>query len=382
MKYWVYQNGQVPGAFEPAELAAMPGFSQTTLVCPADDSTERQWVKAAHFPELVAAIEKYQVAPPPPPRLADELLSESSHKLFRHVTDLMQELENRREEKAMAKTLQRQLGEVKDELLRTRERAQQLELEVGAARGANEREAALAQQLEGIRAQLKERQTEITALNDQLHGQRQELARYRTQAEELLETNKQLTRQRDDLTKELAEKDATLARALGLIKRMESELDELTGRAVPRLDPWDHPPVEEPKVPPQPPEPPTPSMTAAALASAKPAPVIRTKRGKYQPASTPPMGTAQAPAKTAASAPAPDPVHPPPPVQAPQPQAADGNFAPKPIHPIHAPPKGAFTSDDGSVEKPVPIPPEGELAPITPPWMLAVKKLTGFLKKK
>lgn len=381
MKYWVYQNGQVPGAYEPAELAAMPGFSQTSLVCPTDNAANRQWQKAGHYPDLVAAIDKYQVAPPPPPRLADELLSESSHKLFRHVTDLMQELENRREEKALTKTLQRQLGEVKDELLRTRERAQALELEIGSARGSADREANVNQQLESLRSQLKERQTEMTALNDQLHGQRQELTRLRAQTEELLEANKLLTQSRDDLSREVAEKDATLARAMGLIQRMETELDELTGRTVPRVDPWDRPPVESIMPPHNPPAPPSPKIVAAALTPPAPpapkatqAPAIKTKKVQtpveQSPARIPEPVAARALPQTAAVA-----------ASEPAQNYAD-TALPRPTHPIHTPPPGSFTSDDGSVEKPVPIPPEGELAPITPPWKLAMRKLAGIIKKK
>ena len=34
MKYWTYMKGEVPGSYEPAALAALPGFTMTTLVCP------------------------------------------------------------------------------------------------------------------------------------------------------------------------------------------------------------------------------------------------------------------------------------------------------------------------------------------------------------
>ena len=36
MKYWTYIKGEVPGSYEPAALAALPGFTMTTLVCPGE----------------------------------------------------------------------------------------------------------------------------------------------------------------------------------------------------------------------------------------------------------------------------------------------------------------------------------------------------------
>ena len=114
MKYWVYHEGEVPGVFEAAELAKLPTFTAATLVCPADaPAAERRWQRAGEHADIVEALQAYDRQPPPlPPPQArafadpdavkgpDDLLDASSHKIFRHVTELMKELENRREERA------------------------------------------------------------------------------------------------------------------------------------------------------------------------------------------------------------------------------------------------------------------------------------------
>jgi hypothetical protein len=57
MRYWAYMNGEVPGSFTAAELAALPGFSMTTLVCPAQgEIAEKNWRRAGEFGDVAAAL--------------------------------------------------------------------------------------------------------------------------------------------------------------------------------------------------------------------------------------------------------------------------------------------------------------------------------------
>jgi hypothetical protein len=114
MRYWAYMNGEVPGSFTAAELAALPGFAMTTLVCPAQgEIAEKNWRRAGEFGDIAAAVAaRARVLPPPPPEPeaaaaaaasmsadVDSLIDSASTKLFSHVADLVKELENRREER-------------------------------------------------------------------------------------------------------------------------------------------------------------------------------------------------------------------------------------------------------------------------------------------
>jgi len=138
MKYWVYVNGEVPGSFEPQELAALPGFGDSSMVCPAEGGVQtRNWKRAGEFPDIAGMIQlRDKTARPAPeplsahdavreaglPATADEILNDAGSRIFRHVSALMKELESRREERALAQSLRREAAELKNELLALRER--------------------------------------------------------------------------------------------------------------------------------------------------------------------------------------------------------------------------------------------------------------------
>ena len=68
MKYWVYINGEVPGSYEPTELAGLPDFKETSLVCPTESGIEnRNWRRAGQFPDILAALRKLQSRQAPRP---------------------------------------------------------------------------------------------------------------------------------------------------------------------------------------------------------------------------------------------------------------------------------------------------------------------------
>lgn len=68
MRYWVYTNNEVQGPFETRELAAKPGFSGSSLVCPeaAGGGQAAEWKEASNYPEIFAA----PPAPADPPAAA------------------------------------------------------------------------------------------------------------------------------------------------------------------------------------------------------------------------------------------------------------------------------------------------------------------------
>lgn len=68
MRYWIYSNNEVQGPFEIRELAAKPGFTGSSLVCPeaADGGQAAEWKEASNYPEIFATPS----APASPPAAA------------------------------------------------------------------------------------------------------------------------------------------------------------------------------------------------------------------------------------------------------------------------------------------------------------------------
>jgi hypothetical protein len=303
MRYWAYLNGEVPGSFSPEQLAAMPGVTMTTLVCPADgEIDEKNWRRAGECDEVARAL----AARAQPARLAapaeaallttpsttsakdvDAMIDAASTKLFHHVADLMKELENRREEKALILSLQRFNAAVKEELAQARERIGALEM-------------SLARMAELEESQRKD-QTVISSLQSSLQNREQSLTETRVTAEKLkneldtarrrnLEAQNDLAirnRLVDKLSRDLSEKELSLAKSLGVIRRMEEDLN--------RLCPEVSVPLAAPRAPA-----PLPTVAEPPPAAAAPAPT---------PAPAPEVPTAQepvAPAPTEATTAPPD----------------------------------------------------------------------------
>lgn len=282
MKYWAYMNGEVPGSFLADELAALPGFSQTTLVCQAEgEIAEKNWRRAGEFPDIARALSARDLkAPPPPPAAAavasaalsasadvDAMIDGASTRLFSHVADLMKELESRREEKALLLSFQRQIAALKEELTQTRERANMLEMRLPRIAELED-------------AQRKDRTT-IESLQAGLVGRDQAVAETRALAERLKndleatkrrlqETTNDLTlrnRLVDRISKDLSEKELSLAKSLGVIRRLEEDLHRLCP------DPALSPMFAAPAPTPQPIPAPTPMPTPLTTPPPAPAPV-------------------------------------------------------------------------------------------------------------
>ena len=241
MRYWVYLKGEVPGSFEPEELAATPGFTLTTLVCPAEgEILEKNWRRAGEFEDVARAVEARvsRSAEPPPASMlpappttgdVDALLDQTGARLFSHVSGLMKELEARREERALATALQRQLAALKDDLAAARERAAKAEAELP--------------RIPELEAKLAKSQTDAAALRDGVSARDASLDEARISAEKakfdlesarrkLNETANDLAirnRLVDKLSKDLSEKELSLTKALALIRRLEQDFHRLDG---------------------------------------------------------------------------------------------------------------------------------------------------------
>ncbi len=189
MKYWAYMKGEVPGSYEPEALAALPDFTLTTLVCPGEgEIAEKSWRCAGEFDDIVRAHGARQsplpaaLDAPSASNDADALLDAASARLFSHVADLMKELAVQRTDRAALARLQADLA--------ARER-QLNELRIAAEKTRGE--------LESAKRRLQETETDL--------GIRNRLV--------------------DKLSRDLSEKSLSLAKALGVIRRLEEDLQQL-----------------------------------------------------------------------------------------------------------------------------------------------------------
>ncbi len=338
MKYWTYMKGEVPGSYEPEALAALPGFTMTTLVCPGEgEIAEKNWRRAGEFEDIVRAIDAHESMTPPAAPLGspptsndvDALLDGASTRLFSHVADLMKELETRRDEKSLVTSLQRQISALKTELAAARETATMLEIRI--PRIAELEEALSKSQAAHAQAQAnlasREAQlSELRATSEKLRTDLDASKRRAQQAEGDLSIRNRLV---DKLSKDLSDKELSLAKALGVIRRLEEDLNRLC---------------------------PSPELLKAAAAEPTPAP--RPAPTRAAPPPPPPAPAPSAPAALSV-----------------EPVANRVLSVPEFKTPVPPPPAGAFTNDD-----PPPAPPYLEPQhPVETPK--AQEALMGFLRK-
>jgi hypothetical protein len=244
MRYWTYMNGEVPGSYSASELAVLPGFTMTTLVCPASgEVSEKSWRRAGEFGDIAASLaaREQASAPPPPPLQAaaanaaatsmsadvDSLIDTASTKLFSHVADLVKELENRREEKALIISLQRQITALKEELAQTRERSNLLEMRLPRIAELEESQRKAGAALESLQAGVITRETALNEARISAEKTKNELEATKRR---LVETTNDLAMRNrlvDKVSKELSEKELSLAKSLGVIRRLEEDLNRL-----------------------------------------------------------------------------------------------------------------------------------------------------------
>lgn len=250
MRYWVYVNGEVPGSYNLEELASLPGFSMTTLVCPAQgEISEKNWRRAGEFEDIARALAvRTEPATPPPPALSDvdSMLNTASSRLFSHVADLMKELENRREERALTSSLQRQILALKEELSQTRERSNMLEVRLPRIAELEEQRRKDAAELQALHAGQRSQEGTINEMRVSLEKLRGELDAAKRR---LVETQNDLAMRNrlvDKLSKELSDKELSLAKSLGLIRRLEEDLNRLCPEGLPSSIPEVSPHAEAP----------------------------------------------------------------------------------------------------------------------------------------
>ncbi|MFH1726283.1 MAG: hypothetical protein ABII00_16865 [Elusimicrobiota bacterium] len=420
MRYWVYINGEVPGSYEPDELAATPGFTETSMVCPAAGGIEeRHWRHAGQLPEILDALRRRVAAERPLPPEAPEaeapgaaepgmakgpndILSDSSNRLFRHVSELMKELENRRAERALTQSLQRQIVELNNELLAMRERNAYLQERADLIAGFQDREKKLQDNLTRMRSDAAQRERKIDELEGLIVELRRELEETHRGEASVSRGLERQTRVCDDLTKELADKEFTLAKSFGVIRRLEELLGDMLpasvagiARGVPGLPAT----IETPE-----PEPPReeaaaaePAHEAAALPGASnegmcpPAEDV----GPPEPRTADPIEAPAVPARETAPEPA-TPGDRPVDGGAPAPEAGRGQAEePCPVHEEResevvgeatGPGSGRAEDHMSAPEEVSPRPtgesrPAEEYVPVPAPWRTAVNRLTDLMSR-
>lgn len=360
MRYWVYINGEVPGSYEPDELAAIPGFGEAALVCPAtSDLAERRWERAGVFPDINEALRAHERAPlvplkappatraedPVRPLSPDDVLNDSSQRIFRHVTELMKELENRREERALTQSLQRRVAELTGELNALRERATYLQSRSDLIPGFQDRERELQEALARARADLHETRGGAERLDADLAKTASDLLATRRHLEEARAESAEREKHLSSVSKRLSEKEASLAKAFGVIRRLEETLGELLPGAMAGIS--RRVPVQQaPEPPPTRPEP----AVDEAVVEPEPGP---------EPVRSEPEEPAAEVEGLVSLADAPD-------SQAP----ADRHPTPPPYS-VDRPPASSRA-----------IPPEGEVTPVPPPWQVKLGGFFASLKKR
>ena len=237
MKYWVYMNGEVPGSYTPGELAALPGFTNTTLVCPSEgEILEKNWRRSGEFDELIRAMAERDAKMPPADRRADpaaasadvdSLLDQTSARLFSHVSSLMKELDSRREEKALTASLQRELVELSEQQRAARARVSELELKLTRVNELEETARRDALRIESLEQSLKAREDALGELRVSGEKTRMELDNAKRRLSEALNDLAIRNRLVDKLSRDLTEKELSLAKSLGVIRRLEEDLNRL-----------------------------------------------------------------------------------------------------------------------------------------------------------
>jgi hypothetical protein len=236
MKYWVYMNGEVPGCYTPQELAALSGFSGTTLVCPAEgEIVEKNWRRSGEFSDIIQFVQERDAAKPPtapgPDALTGDvnaLLDSTSARLFGHVSGLMKELETRREERGVLQSVQRQLVDLQEQLQRMREKNIELEGRMPRLRELEESSRRDQDRLQALETAIKGREEGLAELRVQLEKTKNDADAARRR---LNDTGNDLAirnRLVDKLSRDLTDKELSLAKALGLIRRLEEDLHRVT----------------------------------------------------------------------------------------------------------------------------------------------------------
>ncbi len=238
MKYWVYIDGKVPGAYSPDELWRLSGFSSTTLVCSAEgEIQDKNWRYAGEFSEIAQAGKSSSSRPPAPPSADNglleagnpkEVLESAEAKIFLHVKELMSEIEGSRREKNLLVSLQNQVEGMRRDLKQELEEKSSLEKKAAAMEKDLSRiEKEGRENSARLSALLKDKEEALAAVKAEFEKEHSQSERLKNQVKELSDDLAIRNGLVNRLAKDLADKEKSLAQSLSLIKRLEDQLRQL-----------------------------------------------------------------------------------------------------------------------------------------------------------
>ena len=238
MKYWVYIDGKVPGAYSPDELWRLSGFSSTTLVCSAEgEIQDKNWRYAGEFSEIAQAGKSSSSRPPAPPSADNglleagnpkEVLESAEAKIFLHVKELMSEIEGSRREKNLLVSLQNQVEGMRRDLKQELEEKSSLEKKAAAMEKDLSRiEKEGRENSARLSALLKDKEEALAAVKAEFEKEHSQSERPKNQVKELSDDLAIRNGLVNRLAKDLADKEKSLAQSLSLIKRLEDQLRQL-----------------------------------------------------------------------------------------------------------------------------------------------------------
>lgn len=256
MKYWVYMNGEIPDTFTPEELGALEGFTSATLVCPAEgEILEKNWRSSGEFSDIVKILkEKDAKAPPLSPQVpqpaavedVNRLIDTTGARLFSHVSNLMKELENHREERALAISLQRQIIDLKEQLHQAREKTSTLENRTARIPELEQTLHAERGKTQNTEALLKTAEDNLSKTKFELEKSRIDLDNARRRLGDTANDLAIRNRLVDKLSRDLSEKEASLVKSLDLIRRLEEDFNRLHPLNDSKKKPAAQPPASAP----------------------------------------------------------------------------------------------------------------------------------------
>ena len=238
MKYWAYLRGEVPGCYTPAELVRLPDFAPSILVCPAEgENAEKNWGRASEIPEILqastapdAAQAAVQPASPAPVDV-NAFIDATGSKLFHHVSRIVKELENRREEQELLRRLELEIMDLKARVEEADARVIERESQIQAGKA---RIADLEKTLEQEKERGKVLEISSAREGQQTASLRVELGKAKADHESLQKRVSDLqndlairNRLVNKLSLELTEKELQLAKSLGIIRKLEEDLPQL-----------------------------------------------------------------------------------------------------------------------------------------------------------
>ena len=280
MKYWAYLRGEVPGCYTPEDLVQLPDFAPSILVCPAEgEIAEKNWRRASEIPEILkaaGAADHAQGSAKPASSASTDVnafIDATGTKLFQHVSRIVKELENRREEQELLRRLELEIMNLKSRLeesdVRLIEKDAYLKSEknrIADLEKSLAQEKERGQALEASAAREGQQTAALRVAFEKLRAEQENLHKRLSDVQNDLAIRNRLV---NKLSLELTEKELQLAKSLGIIRKLEEDLPQM-GPAAEAVRDSSRPQEVSAKPAPEPPRSPKPAAPVPSQAGAGP----------------------------------------------------------------------------------------------------------------